>query len=172
MGSDSKTRSVLLSLGSNIEPREEMLGRARVELRAELGGEVGHSSIYETEPWGFDAPCWFLNQLVEYSTELTAEDILTRCLAIEKKLGRVRTANRGTQSYASRTMDIDILLIEGESIQQPPRLVVPHPRIKERRFILIPMLEMYPEGAHPFTGETWRQLLAQCKDRGRVVLYG
>ncbi len=169
MPTEKEVKTVLLSLGSNIEPRMEYLERAKAALSDRLGPAVKQSSVYETEPWGFTAQGWFLNQLAEYRTHLTAQEILSQCLAIEQELGRVRPQESGEMRYASRTIDIDILLLGKMTIEAPPRLIVPHPRIALRRFILEPLLEMHSEGTHPITGIPWRQLLAECPDQGRVV---
>ncbi|RPJ41649.1 MAG: 2-amino-4-hydroxy-6-hydroxymethyldihydropteridine diphosphokinase [Candidatus Latescibacterota bacterium] len=158
---------VHLGLGTNLGDRRANLDEA---LRAlERGGFSvdKRSSIYESEPVGpvRDQPA-FLNGAVRGDYGAAAPDLLALIEKIEAALGRVREVPKGP-----RTIDIDILYFGSARIDDPPRLVVPHPAIPFRRFVLLPLAEIDPDLVHPTIGKTQRQLLAETPDRGRVVLY-
>jgi 2-amino-4-hydroxy-6-hydroxymethyldihydropteridine diphosphokinase len=132
---------------------------------------VRQSSIYETEPVGdFDRP--FLNGAVEIETEFDAHSLLRRLMAIERAMGRRRSqerlrARRGRDR--SRVIDLDLLLYNREIINTPT-LTVPHPRLHERRFVLMPLSELAPAFVHPVLGVTISELLAGLKSMHRVTL--
>ena len=113
-------------------------------LNQQVGTITNQSAIYETEPWGFESDDIFWNQVLEISTGLSAEEVLTQTQQIENELGRTRKANR----YDSRIIDIDILFF-GNQIIQTENLVVPHPRIQERKFALVPLCEIVSGLIHP-----------------------
>ena len=129
-----------LILGGNIEDRMDYLCRAVELLRCEAGRIVGMSAAYETDPWGFEDSRRFLNQVVMMETDLTPYSLLESIRRIEQVLGRRRTHD----GYQARTMDIDILLY-GNHIINIPELVIPHPRMVERMFVLQPMCELAPD---------------------------
>ncbi len=104
------------------------------------------SSVYETEPVGFREQPWFLNQVAEFESDLAPRELLNRAKAVEKELGRVPTFVNGP-----RNIDIDLLLC-GDAVVQSEDLVVPHPRYRERRFVLDPLLELNPDLRDPVTG--------------------
>ena len=152
-------KRVYIGLGSNLGDREEMLRRAR-ELLTGAGIDILRaSSLYETEPQDLPNQPWFLNQVVEAETNLFPLQLLNRALKIEKELGRRRTAIKGP-----RTIDLDILLYHRYVIDSPS-LIVPHPRMHERRFVLAPMVELAPKLRHPVTRQTMRELLGRIKDQ-------
>ncbi|WP_040224551.1 2-amino-4-hydroxy-6-hydroxymethyldihydropteridine diphosphokinase [Bhargavaea cecembensis] len=128
-----------LSIGTNMGDREMNL-RDAVRMLADLPGtEVdGVSSIYETDPVGLEDQPAFLNMAVRLKTGLDAEALLDHCLRIESGLGRVRTVRWGP-----RTADLDILLFNDENMETE-KLTVPHPRMQERAFVLVPLLEVDP----------------------------
>lgn len=131
---------VFFSLGSNIEPKAERLAQARSELAKLPTTEITDvSSLYRTAPVGRTDQDWFLNQVVRGRTQLPPDDLLERALAIEAALGRVRH-----ERWGPRTIDIDILLY-GEHVQNDPTLTLPHPRMTERAFVLVPLAELAPE---------------------------
>jgi 2-amino-4-hydroxy-6-hydroxymethyldihydropteridine diphosphokinase len=146
-------KRVYLSLGSNIGDREANLRKA-VERLAACGVRVLHTSrIYETEPVGYKYQAWFLNQVVEAETVLFPLQLLTGIGRVERELGRVRTFRNGP-----RTVDIDILFY-GATIVETTRLQIPHPRLAERRFVLVPLAELVPDLRHPVTHRSVRQML-------------
>ena len=116
------------------------------------------SSLYETEPIGLREQRWFLNLAAEFETELFPKQLLHRIQKIEKELGRRRTAVRN----GPRTIDIDILLY-GNSVITADELEIPHPRYRERRFVLAPLAELNPELRDPVTRKTVAEMLAGLK---------
>lgn len=147
-------KTAYLSLGSNTGDRQEML-RAALRLLESPGLHVARvSPVYETEPQDFKDQPWFLNVVAEVQTELFPRQLLARIHRIERQLGRRRSIPKGP-----RTIDIDILLY-GESVIDSPDLVVPHPRMPERRFVLQPLADLAPDLRHPVLRRTVRELLA------------
>lgn len=136
-----------LSLGSNLGGRFEMLQEAVRMLQQQTDLEVTRiSSIYETEPVGYTDQAAFLNMVVEIKSELSAEKILTICLETEQNLGRIREFRWGP-----RCIDLDILLYNNDNIESS-KLTIPHPRMHERGFVLVPLLELVADSIHPVTG--------------------
>jgi 2-amino-4-hydroxy-6-hydroxymethyldihydropteridine diphosphokinase len=145
---------VYLSLGSNLGDRAAHL-RAAVELLLEAGTVKATSSFYETEPVDFRDQPWFLNSVVALETGKTPRELLAHALAIEEKMGRRRTRDKGP-----RTIDIDILLY-GDRVIDEPGLKIPHPAMQERRFVLEPLAEIAPEAFHPVLKKTALELLVE-----------
>lgn len=157
----------VLLLGGNQGDRKELLARA-VDLITERVGDVRlRSSLYETEPWGFEAEQNFLNQAVVVATRLSAHAVLEEVLNMEKELGRVRHG----KGYSSRTMDIDVMFY-GTETYDVPDLRIPHPRLHLRRFVLVPLAEIIPDFVHPEYGKTVSELLDDCPDKGDVLKFG
>lgn len=133
---------------------------------------VRHSSIYETEPVG-DFKGLFLNGVVELETEMSAEALMRRLLAIERVMGRRRSTARRSpavrRKYKPRVIDLDLLLFDREIIHTSA-LTVPHPRMHERRFVLAPMAELAPALIHPELNVSISELLAGLKSPQRVSL--
>lgn len=136
---------VYLGLGSNVGDREAHLLRALSELQTRDLRLRRASSLYETEPIGLREQRWFLNQVAEFETELFPLQLLERTSRIERTLGRKRVLVNGP-----RTIDIDILLY-GDAVVKTPELQVPHPRYRERRFVLEPLAELNPSLKDPVT---------------------
>ena len=154
--------TIYLSLGSNIGDRAANIARA-VSALAQHGLRVTRqSSLYETEPVDFREQDWFLNCVVEAQTELGPAELMDALLQIERSLGRHRLVPKGP-----RLIDIDILLF-GSSIVRAPELEVPHPRMAERRFVLVPFNEIAPEALHPALKRTIAELLGATLDRSEV----
>lgn len=133
-------RTAILALGSNLGDREAHLRHAVAGLRARGIEVVKTAALYETAAVGIPGGGDFLNTAVEVRTKLTPEELLAACLAIEAAEGRVRSG----AGWASRTLDLDVILIEGET-RSTPALTLPHPRLTERPFVLAPLLDLAPD---------------------------
>ena len=146
-------KTVYLSLGSNIGDREANL-RAALNQLAGAGLRIQRiSPLYETEPVDLAAQRWFLNLVAEAETDLFPLQLLARTERIERALGRVRTVPKGP-----RTIDIDILLY-ANAVVRGDTLEIPHPRMAERRFVLVPLADLAPALRHPVTRLTVREML-------------
>ena len=144
---------VYISLGSNLGDRFGNL-RAATERLGEAGFVTAKSGFYETEPVELRDQPWFLNCVIALETSLTPVELLKKVLAIEQEMGRVRTRDKGP-----RLIDIDILLF-GDKIVEERGLKIPHPAMRQRRFVLEPLAEIAPEVVHPQMRRTARELLA------------
>jgi len=159
-------QSCFLLLGSNQGKKSEVLSRARREISNNIGDIVRASSVYETEAWGFTSDHTFLNMVIQINTRLSANSVLEKILKIEQDLGRVRNS----KGYTSRIIDIDVLFYGNEIVDQPG-LQIPHPRLHERMFTLVPLKEIDPEKIHPKLQKTISELVSQCKDKLEVKKY-
>lgn len=151
-----------IGLGSNLGDRQAALARAREALAALPLDIVAHSSLYLTEPVEVTDQEEFVNQVVACETELGPPLLLRACLAVERAMGRVRTVDKGP-----RSIDLDLLL-HGDTILRTGEIVVPHPRMHLRRFVLVPLVEIAPGARHPVLGATAAEMLLRCPDRARV----
>lgn len=158
-------KTVYLSLGSNIGDRAENIERA-IEMLGPHGVRVTRqSSLYETEPLELRDQPWFLNSVVEAETELMPRQLMNTLLEIERDMGRTRRVPKGP-----RVIDMDILFF-GASEFRTPELEIPHPRMAERRFVLVPFAEIAPEARHPTLQKSVAQLLAETPDHSEVRLW-
>jgi len=155
-----------LMLGGNVCDRMDYLRRCIECLQRDAGKLIAVSAVYESEPWGFDDSCWFLNQAVTLETDLAPHVLLECTRQIEKTLGRSRIHG----GYHARTIDIDILLY-GNRIVNFPELVIPHPRMAERMFVLQPMTDLAPDLIHPVLHQSMAILKEQCTDKKQVKLF-
>lgn len=155
-----------LIFGSNMGNRPENLLKAVKSICSAAGKCIKSSLIYETTPWGFDCDQQFLNQVIVIETALEAPELLRLIHVIELAMGRIRHG----KGYCSRTIDIDILFY-GNAIIQSEALIVPHPRLHERNFVLTPLLEIAPEFIHPLFGDSVRELCAKNDDLNEVHLW-
>ena len=128
-----------IGLGSNVGDREGHLREGLAALSTAGVAVEAESSLWETEPVGNAGPGWFLNMAARVRTGLAPEDLLELCLAIEREHGRDRSGLPG----GPRTLDLDLLDFEGV-VRATPRLILPHPRLHERRFVLAPLAELDP----------------------------
>lgn len=151
-------RTAYLSLGSNLGDRMEYLRRGVAGLHAMPGVRVVRlSSVYETEPVGVEGQPPYLNLVAVVSTRLDPHALLAACQTVESANGRVRTVRWG-----ARTLDIDLLLYEGVELDTP-ELAIPHPRMHERAFVLMPLIEVAPDIA--LLGKPASEWLQQVRGR-------
>ena len=156
-------QNVFLLLGSNLGERLQIMQSSAGLIEERVGIIQSSSSIYETAPWGvLDQPV-FLNQILEVQTALMPEEVLRIILEIEHELGRIRY-----ERWGARVIDIDILYFS-DLILDSARLTLPHPRLHERRFTLIPLNEIAPDFIHPLLLKTNKELLDECTDPGAVI---
>ncbi len=159
-------KNVFLGLGTNLGEREKMLEQAISLIEKHIGHIALVSSVFQTEPWGFESKNEFLNMVVKVETLLAPSELLQKTLMIETMLGRVR----GEKQYASRLIDIDLLLFDDQVIDDET-LTVPHPLMHERRFVLVPLCEIAPDIIHPLMKVTVSSLLDSCLDKSLVKIY-
>lgn len=161
LSTEPRIAPVILGLGSNLGDRvrniEQALGRLIMHVRLERISE-----IYETEPVELRDQPWFLNLVCTGTTRLAPWDLLEFIHEIEKGLGRERDEER----YGPRPIDIDILAYDDRTMEEPD-LTIPHPRMTERAFVLVPLAEIAPDWCHPVTGEAARGMAARV-DTGTV----
>ena len=135
---------IVLGFGSNLGNREEFINTSYKLLEERLGIMIKKSLFIETLAWGFKSENKFLNSVAIFQTDKTPIEALRICNQIEKELGRVREGN----TYQNRTIDIDILFYD-DIILNTPELIIPHPLIQKRDFVLTPLTEILPNLIHP-----------------------
>ena len=140
----------------------KQLHTAIQHIEKKLGKTIRVSSLYQTAAWGNTNQPDFLNQVILVESNQTPSEAIQTVLSIEEKMGRIRT-----QKNAPRIIDIDILFFNKVVISEP-RLIVPHPEIQNRRFVLIPLNELSPNFKHPVLKKSVHQLLLSCKDELNV----
>lgn len=150
---------IVLLLGGNLGDKYEIMQQAQLFLNDRLGSLDCLSSFYETEAWGFESDNIFLNRVVVINTPYSAIESLRVCQEIELELGRVRKENQ----YSSRLIDVDVLFYNDDIIDIAD-LIVPHPRIQERRFALEPLNEIMSDYIHPKLEKKISTLLEECAD--------
>lgn len=156
---------VYIALGSNLGDRASMIERAIASMNSAGIRVVRQSSVYLTEPVEAPDQARFLNAVVEAETLLLPLQLLHALLRVERELGRRRITPHGP-----RSIDLD-LLFYGSSVIHSKELEVPHPRLAERRFVLIPLTQIAPEFRHPVLHKSMTQLLAETPDRSEVRLW-
>ena len=157
---------VYLLSGSNLGNRWENLCNAVAAIK-QLTGEITHlSPVYESPAWGFDHPKAFLNQAIQLTTKLSPNAILQSILDIETRLGR----KRNNAGYEARIIDIDILFYDNLIIDTKD-LIIPHPRLHERRFALLPLLAIDAGFVHPVMNKNINEMLEACHDQSPVYEY-
>lgn len=151
---------VYLGLGTNIGNRRGNLVKAAALLAERVGDILALSGFMETEPWGFESENLFLNAAIKMETPFTPDELLSATQAIEREMGREKKSD-GT--YHDRVIDIDILLYDNRVIEQPG-LIVPHPLMQERLFVMAPLAEIAPFERHPLLGQTFMELADSLRD--------
>jgi 2-amino-4-hydroxy-6-hydroxymethyldihydropteridine diphosphokinase len=157
---------VYLSFGSNLGDRYSMLEKAMGMMIHHAGRCTVVSSIYETTAWGFDTDQNFLNMVAGFETNLEPLEILELIKITETMLGRQRKGS----VYESRTIDIDILFYE-DLVMEEDTLVIPHPLLHHRNFVLLPLHEIAPDLCHPVLNLSVAEMLLQCTDNNEVSIW-
>jgi 2-amino-4-hydroxy-6-hydroxymethyldihydropteridine diphosphokinase len=156
-------RTTYLSLGSNLSNTLENLQQALYFIAQKVGRISKVSSVYRTKSWGFEGDD-FLNICIEVATNLNPENLLDKVLSIEEEMGRTRNES---DTYQSRIIDIDVLLFDDEIIFHN-NLKVPHPRMLDRKFVLVPLTEIAPNVKHPIAKKNILMCLQSCTDNSEI----
>jgi 2-amino-4-hydroxy-6-hydroxymethyldihydropteridine diphosphokinase len=159
---------VLISLGSNKGNRLDTITKAIQLLKKDIGDVIAISPVYETASWGYQDDA-YLNNAICLVTKLAPLYIMEALLSIELKLGRER--NSDIETYQARSIDLDIILIEGLVVDHP-KLQVPHPRMNVRKFVLQPLVDIAPNWVHEKDELPLCDLLRKCEDDSAIDLYG
>ncbi len=153
---------LVLHIGSNLGNRTENIARAIASLQKRVGVITQQSAIYKTAAWGVENQPDFLNIALILETIMLPEEVLDAVLPIELEIGRIRN-----ERWGPRLIDIDIMFYNDWRIDYP-NLTIPHPRIHERNFVLIPLAEIIPHFVHPVLGRTILELKETCIDESDV----
>ena len=154
---------IFLGIGGNIGNKELNFKKAYNDIEADLGRITVKSSVYETPPWGFNAKENFWNQVLIIESELSPEELLSEIHKIERLFRREEAEGK----YSSREMDIDILYYDN-IFMETRDLIIPHPLIQQRLFVLVPLNEIAPGFKHPLLRLTSSEMLEYCKDESIV----
>ena len=154
-----KVHIVYLSLGSNLGDKLRNLERCIDLITIHIGDIPGRSGIYKSDAWGFQSDQLFYNMCLEVKTRYRVEDLMEKIFEIENLMGRVRSGG----GYTDRIIDIDLLFFN-DLVLNSPKIVVPHPRIGVRRFVLEPLAEVNPDLTHPILNRSIAELLEDCQD--------
>ncbi len=152
--------TVFLGIGTNIGNKKKNITDATIIIGSVMGEIRALSSLYETEPWGYESPNTFLNAVIQIETEIEPQKCLDIAKAIEREMGRVHTK----EGYEDRIIDIDILFYD-DTIYHSGNLTIPHPLIEKRDFVLRPMAEIAPDFRHPISGKTMKNLLHELNKK-------
>lgn len=152
--------------GSNLGKRDQQLLEARQWIDQEVGQVIGESSVYQTSPWGGIDQSDYLNQVWQIQTDLNPFQLMATLLELEKRANRERT-----QRWGARTLDLDLLFYDDYRIRTD-FLTLPHPRIQDRNFVLVPLSEIAPDWRHPVLKQTVSYLAAHSPDEENVQIFG
>jgi 2-amino-4-hydroxy-6-hydroxymethyldihydropteridine diphosphokinase len=161
---EHKESLACFSLGSNLGDRVAYLERASLLLESKVGRLAYCSPMYESASWGYQSDLPYINSCLALYTKKEPLQLMEIALEIEKQMGRSRQGS----GYADRVIDIDLLLVN-DVIMDHPRLILPHPRMMERRFVLVPLNEILPEMRHPKSGQTISEILKSCPDQSPIT---
>lgn len=161
-------KNIFLGFGSNQGDRVGYVRRAVEMLEAHGIVVVRRSRLYETEPVSDISQGNFINAVLEVETDFSASELLDVCMSVERDLGRIR--GEGLMRDGPRTIDVDILLFASTVVSDDAKLILPHPRMHERLFVLEPMNEIAPNVIHPVFGESMASLRDRCSDRYQVMV--
>ena len=156
---------VFLQLGSNLGDRQLLLEKAISSINEKVGVVILKSKVYESKAWRVEDQQDYLNQIIKVKTKLSAHDVLSSILYIEKSLGRIRL-----EKWGERLIDIDIIFYN-DLITETPELCVPHKHMHERLFVLIPLNSIASQMIHPKYNKTVNILLQECSDNEFVEEY-
>ena len=159
------SKKVVLSLGGNVGNVRKTFTDASYYLDKNIGKIINSSSLYITTAWGVENQPDFINLVVIIDTQLMPEEVLRKCLQIEKELGRERVEG---EKWQARIIDIDILFYDYEVINSP-NLTIPHPFLHQRNCVLFPLVDLMPEFIHPLFGKTVAELKKSCQDNLKVI---
>ncbi|PJA09933.1 MAG: 2-amino-4-hydroxy-6-hydroxymethyldihydropteridine diphosphokinase [Flavobacteriales bacterium CG_4_10_14_0_2_um_filter_32_8] len=159
------SKQVVFSLGGNVGNVSQTFLKAINSLEKKVGKLIKSSTIYTTKAWGIENQPDFINQIVIFKTQLLPHEVLIKCLQIEKELGRKRIDG---EKWQQRVIDIDILFYESEIINFN-NLIIPHPYLHQRNFVLFPLAELMPEFIHPLLRKTIAELKKGCQDNLKVI---
>lgn len=154
---------LFLITGGNVGERGKSLETAATLIQERVGEIINRSKIYETEAWGITNQPKFYNQVLVVKSRFSSREILDKILKIEEEMGRKRTVKN-----AARIIDIDILFFNDDIVNEQ-NLVIPHPEIGNRRFVLMPLTEIAPQMIHPVFKKTMKELLYLSKDQLKVI---
>lgn len=157
---------VYISLGTNLGNKVINLNNASVEIELNCGNVKQKSSIYSSAPWGFESFNNFLNQVILVESDLSPQRLIEELLKIELRLGR----NRKSSQYQDRIIDLDILFYD-DIVLSNADLIIPHPKLHERNFILEPMRELSPQLNHPVLGKSIEKLALASGDKIKALKY-
>lgn len=157
-----QTRHFYILLGGNQGNEQELFNEVQSIIQSDMGEIIKVSKRYSSPAWGFESND-FINQAIYITSKLDPEFFMKKLLDIEKQMGRVRSK----QGYTSRNIDIDILMIDN-LILNSKFLSIPHPRLHERKFALIPLCEIADNQTHPVLNKTIGELLISCSDPSKV----
>ena len=149
---------IYLSLGTNLGNRQLNLNKSMELIEMKVGKIIKQSSVYQTKAWGVKDQPDFLNMVLEVETKFSPQFVLTTILSIETEMGRIRE-----RKWYTRLIDIDLLFYEDLIIKES-NLIVPHPYLQDRNFVLAPLMEIAPSLVHPVIKKTIEQLVEECRD--------
>lgn len=158
-----ETSLIYLSLGTNLGDRQLNLDKSMRLINKQVGSITKCSSVYQTKAWGVEDQPDFLNMVIEVETSFSPRFVLTTILAIETAMGRVRE-----RKWYTRLIDIDLLFYNQYTTEEP-NLIIPHPYLHQRNFVLQPLVEIAPLLEHPTLKKTIKQLLEESEDKLEVV---